>query len=499
MCTTSILTDRLPLTSHASDDIIAHDANGPIYTAQFIADARTLAAKLPSGRYMLNVCHDRYRFMTGLAASLISGKISLLPSTHTPETIRDMQAFSPDVFCLADEDNSINLPQFLYQSQPEKRYVNQIDNTDMPFIAHDTIAAYVFTSGSTGSPIPHAKSWGALVRGAQAGTQRLGLGTPCSIVGTTPPQHMYGLETTVMFVLHGHCTIWTGHPFFAADIAHALALTPEPRMLVTTPFHLQIMLDSTISMPLLSKLISATAPLSVNLAVRAERVYHAPLYEIYGSTETGQLATRQTALSTDWQLMPDIRMRQEEGRWIAKGGHIDDQAIIPDQLEFSTESYFQLKGRSQDLINIAGKRSSLAFLNEKLSTIPEVKEGYFFIPNISSEATHITRLCAVVIASPEDKPKIMTKLRQYIDPVFLPRPLIFVDTLPRTPIGKITRTGLLNILEAHLQQKRSWTNTHTHSTNLDVGNINNLLPQSHIHPVQTQPSTSTTPTYKAQK
>src|ERR1700685_586906 len=65
----------------------------------------------PAGRDFLNVCVDRYRFTVGLAACLITERVSLLPSTHTPEVIRQLKAFAPDAFCLTDDSRcEIDLP-----------------------------------------------------------------------------------------------------------------------------------------------------------------------------------------------------------------------------------------------------------------------------------------------------------------------------------------------------------------------------------------------------
>ena len=65
--------------------------------------------------HVLNACADRYHFTVGLAASLLSGKVSLLPSTHTPEVMRQLRLFAPDVICLTDEaDCTIALPRVTY-------------------------------------------------------------------------------------------------------------------------------------------------------------------------------------------------------------------------------------------------------------------------------------------------------------------------------------------------------------------------------------------------
>src|SRR5688572_1544779 len=106
----------LPLVSHDSPDgIIAWHANGAVKVRDFLAEVYTLAAHFPDAGNLLNMCSNRYHFSVGLAAAIVTGKVSLLPSTHTPGVIRQIKAFAPDVFCLTDCDTcNVDLPQLRY-------------------------------------------------------------------------------------------------------------------------------------------------------------------------------------------------------------------------------------------------------------------------------------------------------------------------------------------------------------------------------------------------
>ncbi|MDP3482360.1 MAG: beta-hydroxyacyl-ACP dehydratase, partial [Sulfuricella sp.] len=103
----------LPLVSHVSpDSIIAWRADGAVTLRRFLAEVSQLVARFPAGSHLLNMCSDRYRFSVGLAAAIVAGKVSLLPSTHTPEVVRQIKVFAPDVFCLTDSDLcTVDLPQ----------------------------------------------------------------------------------------------------------------------------------------------------------------------------------------------------------------------------------------------------------------------------------------------------------------------------------------------------------------------------------------------------
>ena len=165
------------LTHRNGGDILAWRNGTGITAHQFLADVRHLAALLPAGRHMLNACNDRYRFTVGLGAALLTQKLSLLPPNHTPEMMRQLQAQAPDVFCLADSAHAIDLPGFVYQDAFAKTHAAMHPEVpfDIPHFPDMQPVADVFTSGSTGLPVPHRKTWGALARCARAEALRLGL------------------------------------------------------------------------------------------------------------------------------------------------------------------------------------------------------------------------------------------------------------------------------------------------------------------------------------
>lgn len=440
--------------------VVAFTPDGTISAAQFHADvcrlAEQLSASFPTQRHILNVCSDRYRFIVGLAASLVADKISLLPASQTAETARQLRAIAPDLFCLHDEgETAFELPpDILRLAYPATVAVDgALDDFCFPEIPAERVAAYVFTSGSTGLPVPHRKTWGALVRNAAAAVTQLDIGDrPHAIVATVPPQHMYGFESTVLLNLLGHCPVWSGRPFYPADIAQALAAMPHPRMLVTTPFHLRALLDSGIALPAVDRILSATAPLPLELAQRAEQQLGAPVVEIYGCTETGQIASRQVTASPAWQLMAGIALSEEDSAFIASGGHIEGRIPLGDVLELQADGRFLLLGRQSDLINIAGKRTSLAYLNQQLLAIDGVEDGSFFMPNDddANRTASIARLCAIVVAPQLSPKQLQDALRQRVDSVFMPRPLLFVEQLPRNATGKLPRNSLAALVRQHL-------------------------------------------------
>jgi acyl-coenzyme A synthetase/AMP-(fatty) acid ligase len=436
----------LPLIAHDRPDaVIAWRHGQPICAQQFLLDVAALAQRLPASMHVLNFCADRYRFAVGLGAALVRGKCSILPSAHAPEVIRQLRAFAPDVFCLSDDPQCpIALPQLLYTDASAATASAPAD-FQVPLIAATQRAGYLFTSGSSGAPVPHAKTWGKLVRCVHAEVSRLPVAdlAGCAILGTVPAQHMYGFESTVMLPMQCGAALCAERPFFPADIAAALQAVPGPRVLVSTPLHLRALLAAAQALPPLELIVSATAMLPAGLAREVESRYHAPLLEIYGSTETGEMASRRTAREEQWQLFPDVQLSTDAQHCWAHGGHIEQRTALVDVLEPSGAGRFLLHGRTADLVNIAGKRSSLAHLNHQLQSIAGVQDGAYFVrDDAQASLAGVTRLGALVVAPKLDAASILQALRQRIDPAFLPRPLLLVEQLPRNATGKLPQHTL---------------------------------------------------------
>jgi acyl-coenzyme A synthetase/AMP-(fatty) acid ligase len=416
---------------------------------RFLWDVTRLAASLPDRRYLLNLCADRYHFAVGFAAALLRRQVNLLPPNETPDLIQRLASRYPGVYCLSDRMTGLQSLETVLFPELDDPGMAALPIPDVP---ETQVAAIVFTSGSTGEPVPYCKTWGSLVRVALAEIEILHLRarSGMALIGTVPPQHVFGLEATVLMVMQGGFALHARRPFYPADIRAELASLPRPRGLVTAPVHLRVLLAEADDLPPADFLLCATAPLSPQLAAQAEARFAAPLYEIYGCTESGGIASRRTIETGEWRAMRDVTLRTDgRGTWV-KGGHVEIEVPLADVIELRGRGRFLLHGRTADLVNIAGKRTSLAHLNYHLNSIEGVRDGAFAVPEQEGEA--VTRLAAYVVAPGLTSETLMNALRKRIDAAFLPRPLHFVDALPRNETGKLPRQAL-DEFEATLARK----------------------------------------------
>ncbi|MCK8784819.1 AMP-binding protein [Roseomonas sp. NAR14] len=490
---------ELPLLGRAADAVLVRRTAGlpagqaeAITGHRFLAEVALLSARLPAdgapasvaddapaaggaARHAINLCADRYHAILGFAAALARGHVTLLSSDRSPRRLRELAAAYPGAYALCDEPiDDAPLPVVPVSSAPQPGGMPAGATAPNPAIPAGRVAAIAFTSGSTGVPVAHRKPWGSLVTGAGAAAARFGLddpADPATVVATVPPQHMYGFETSVMLPLQAPCAVHAGAAFYPDDVARALRAMPGRRVLVTTPLQLRSLLVAAegatdraagerggsgqgeegqdegsrgtggLSLPPLGALISATAPLAASLAEAAEAALGAPVLEIYGATEVGSIASRRTLAGPDWLPYRGTTLRLDGAgeAWAAVPGL--PETALADEIALTDSGGFRLLGRRADMVKLAGRRTSLGHLNRLLNAIPGVQDGAFMAPD-DLERNPAARLAAFAVAPGLTAADILTALREQVEPVFLPRPLLLLPRLPRDAVGKLQRGTL---------------------------------------------------------
>ena len=440
----------LPLASGDAARTLAFVDGQPVSAGTFLAQVRAVAALLPEASHAVNLCQDRYHYLVAFCAVALRGQATLMPSSRTRAAIDLVRGNFPASYCIGEAHACA---ADLAGEAPYVRLPDPLPRLDgpTPRVAADALAAIGFTSGSTGAPTPHAKTWGSFARSTLQNLAALtGLWSPgaqAHVVATVPPQHMYGMEMSVLLPLLGGTSVHAGRPFFPADIVDALAVLPGNRLLVTTPVHLRALLESGAQLPALAAIVTATAPLPPELAAAAEQRFSAPVREFFGSTETCIIASRRTAVESAWTPFPGVELQPRPDGTLVQAPQLASPVTLADLVELDGCGRFVLRGRHADLLEIAGKRASLGELTRQLLAIPGVRDGVV-VQLDAPDALGVSRIAALAVAPGLDEAAILRALREAVDPVFLPRRLRLVPALPRNETGKLPRAELLRLLEA---------------------------------------------------
>jgi acyl-coenzyme A synthetase/AMP-(fatty) acid ligase len=422
---------------------LAYRPGGSVSFGQFCEHVQAIAQRLPPSGSMLNLCEDRYRFLVSYAAALSVGHAVLMPPSRAEQVVSEIADANRGSYRWQDADVAA------------ARRAPTLQLTVSARIPAGQTVMIGFTSGSTGHPQAHPKLWrsvhGSTARNAAAIREALGIadadkaGTVPAIVATVPPQHMYGMELSILLPLIGGMAVHAGRPLFPADIARALAELPAPRVLVSTPLHLRTLVESSQPFPTTALIISATAPLDRELAAAVEARLDGQLLELFGSTETCVFARRRTATGEPWRAYEGVQLHPRKDGTMVIAPWFADPVLLQDVVELLGDGQFVVRGRSSDMIEVAGKRASLADLTQRLLAVEGVRDAVLIQPQPDSVAT-IRRLAALVVAPGCSAGQIRERFAASVDPAFLPRPLRIVDSLPRNELGKLPREKLLEML-----------------------------------------------------
>ena len=440
-----------PLLAGASHlDRLAVIGSGQSWTwRQVHLAAAALGQQFHKRDTICNLCTSRVGFLVTWLAALRSGCLQILPPSggHSDLVVMLKSCASPLVVvdnaqllqpqwadharCLVNSPAAISWPM-------SGDIPSWVPEWNLPIVR-------LYTSGSTGVPESQTRTLGQLTHGARVLGKRLdeevegGLAAIKNIVCSVPPQHMFGLETSVMLSLTHAIAVLDRRPLLPADVKAAFELVGAGAAWITTPLHLRALVSAGDEVPNCRAVIASTMALDAVVASQSERLTSAPVLEIYGSTETGAMAMRRTARDASWRPVDEVRIDSTEASTQVWGSHFPSPQRLTDHIEIDAAGCFKLLGRHGDLIKIAGRRASLAGLNLLLNDLPGLTDGVFYLPATGAPAE---RLILIHTGLSLDLVATEHWLRQHMDPVFLPRAIISAPSLERTGTGKVSKAVL---------------------------------------------------------
>lgn len=210
-----------------------------------------------------------------------------------------------------------------------------------------------------------------------------------------------------------------------------------------------------------------------SVAERWQEVTKTPIVEGYGLTESSPVLSFNplggtVKLGTIGIPVPDTKMRcidesgkptkpGEPGELVAMGPQImlgywqrdeetaktivDGWLHTGDIAEMDEQGYFKIVDRKKDMILVSGFNVYPNQIEETIAAIPGVSEvGVIGIPDEKSGE----RVAAFIVSSVQapSREEIINYCREHLAGYKVPTEIVFVDELPKSPIGKILRREL---------------------------------------------------------
>lgn len=322
-------------------------------------------------------------------------------------------------------------------------------------IDKDHTWVYLSTGGTTGTSKLWPKTPENLLGEAGYIAKRYGYQPHDRVLATTPPYHIYGLLYSILAPLLAGCSVVGRTPSFPGEIRSTIK-EEKATLLVSMPAHYRGMISNMKKTDDLRLAFSASSPLSIADDEAFVLKSGVDIIEIYGSTETGGIATR-------CRTKGEKAMRPYDCiRWKFKGDHLMIQSDFvsptflerqdrfckaPDRISPKGKDAFVVKGRLDSVVKVAGKRVDL----EDLKRVILNEDG---VTNVSLMARPVhtgreNEILALVEGDVE-KEDLMVSLAKRIEHYAMPRAIKLVPHIPVTATGKIDRKKMATYFDNHL-------------------------------------------------
>ncbi|HOX43769.1 MAG TPA: AMP-binding protein [Myxococcota bacterium] len=318
--------------------------------------------------------------------------------------------------------------------------------------AEDEVFLSLFTGGSTGRPRLWPKSPRALLGEAAALVRRFGFGPADLVLATVSPLHIYGLLFSVLAPLLSGARVLRPTAFLPAEIERLLG-EPGPSLLVGAPAHYRALQAARPRGPRLRLAFSSGGMLDPADGDHFSRASGVSVVEVYGSTETGGVATRDRLRGEqDWTPAEGVRLGFADERLAVDSPFLspglprqaDGLFLTGDRAAPAPGGRFALLGRVDGIVKVAGKRVDLAEVEQKLGALPGVREAAVLAAEATGGREHEILALYAGTAEPE---AVRAMLAQRVEPQALPRRILRVDAIPLTPSGKRDRRALETLLK----------------------------------------------------
>ena len=333
------------------------------------------------------------------------------------------------------------LPGSMVDINPET-----IRDPDKPFLR-------LFTGGSTGKPKVWSKSPRNLFAEAFYLKEKFAISDKDLFVATVPPYHIYGLLFSVLVPFVAHARLLPDIYTFPQEIISTTNKN-KASVMVSVPIHYRAMKVDNLSAPSLKVAFSSSGVLDRSDGLHFHKKTGLGITEIYGSTETGGIATRCISEHTEsWKPFDIVSWKSIGKRLSIKSDFAspemerdtDGYCLTGDEVREDKDNRFVLLGRADGIVKVAGKRVDLMDVQNKIRTLPTVRDA--IVVSLPAEKGRESVIAAVV-ACDLTETHLKKLLMDMLEPYAIPRRIKIVSSIATAATGKIDRRRIEQIFLA---------------------------------------------------
>jgi acyl-coenzyme A synthetase/AMP-(fatty) acid ligase len=390
------------------------------------------------GEKTLCLCTEKKAVTAACVLASLSGACQLiLPYSFSAHALAEM--YDSVGFNAAIADHPEDMPAGVEIITPLAAKVSDINpeeirNPDAPFLQ-------LFTGGSTGKPKVWSKSPRNLLAEAFYLKEKFALSEKDLFVSTVPPYHIYGLLFSVLAPFAAQAQILPDIYTFPQEIVSTIN-KHKATVLISVPIHYRALKVDNLSAPTLKVAFSSSGVLNRADALHFQKKTGLGITEIYGSTETGGIASHNISEHAEsWKPFDIVSWKIDAKRLSIKSDFVsaemkrdaDGFCFTGDEARADKDNRFVLLGRADGIVKVAGKRVDLLDVQNKIKTLPTVRDAV--VVSLPTEKGRES-VIAVLVACDLTETHLKKLLMDMLEPYAMPRRIKIVSSIARTATDK---------------------------------------------------------------
>jgi acyl-CoA synthetase (AMP-forming)/AMP-acid ligase II len=389
---------------------------------------------------------DKALLAAALLASLAGGPTLLLPYAFSAKAL--VQLHQATGFTTALSDIPREFPAGVRMVSPPAAGTAKNPVGHRP--CHQPELLKIFTGGSTGTPHIWSKTAANIFGEGFFLARRFEVTQRDCILATIPPYHIFGLLFSVILPLVASATVVNDTPSFPEEIVR-VAKNSQVTILASVPVHYRVLRDKKIDLRLAFSSAGMLDRQDNEIFCRHNRL---GVVEIYGSTETGGIATRNRWRGEeDFTPFPTLAWKIAGDRLAVQSPYVSPDLPVDsggfftagDLVEARGAGQFCLKSRADTVTKVGGKRVDLEEIGTLIKNQPGVRDCAVIALPDAGGREH--RIGALIEGDTIDIKMIQKGLAHTLEPYALPRRIKQVARIPITKNGKYDWLAIVQLLE----------------------------------------------------
>jgi acyl-coenzyme A synthetase/AMP-(fatty) acid ligase len=271
-------------------------------------------------------------------------------------------------------------------------------------------------------------------------------------LASVPPQHIYGLLFSILLPFVSRARVVNDTLYFPGEIV-TKADNVRATVFIGSPMHYKALAARLFHLDTVRLAFSSGGFLEEAHSLAFSEKTRAPVEEVYGSTETGGIASRGRWHGEDaWKPFPVVEWKTRDERLLLQSPFISPELSKDAEGYFMTGDRvgvcndgrsFDLYGRADRVVKVGGNRVDLGAVEEKLKTHTGVMDVYVF--QVAVQSGRENEIAALMIYDGTLK-SLKETMRETLSPFEIPRHILKVTAIPSTGTGKRDREAALSMV-----------------------------------------------------